>query len=125
MLDVVIVIGTGNSSEISTSKIMKVTAIRKNRDETSIRAEFLWSNPHSVIILFSFDRIESLGSAATVQVTMWNYDILIMHSNVAVKRVEVLLYTRKVPLSNIVPKPGYSDRFSFHSVSPASQMSVQ
>lgn len=70
MLDVVIVIGTGNSSEISTSKIMKVTAIRKNRDETSIRAEFLWSNPHSVIILFSFDRIESLGSAATVQVTM-------------------------------------------------------
>jgi alcohol dehydrogenase class IV len=33
MFDVNMVIGIGNSSAISTSKIMKVTAIKKNRDE--------------------------------------------------------------------------------------------
>jgi alcohol dehydrogenase class IV len=33
MFDVNIVIGIGNNSAISTSKIMKITAIKKNRDE--------------------------------------------------------------------------------------------
>lgn len=33
-------IGTGNNSAISVSEIMKITAIRKNRDENSSRAEF-------------------------------------------------------------------------------------
>ena len=47
MFDVVMAIGTGNSSAISTSKIMKITAIRKNRDENGSRAEFFGSNPHS------------------------------------------------------------------------------
>jgi hypothetical protein len=40
MLDVNIVIGIGKSSAISTSKIMKITAIKKNRDEKGSRAEF-------------------------------------------------------------------------------------
>lgn len=53
MFDVVIVIGIGSSSAISTSKIMKMTAIRKNRDENGSRAEFLGSNPHSKGDLFS------------------------------------------------------------------------
>lgn len=43
----------GNSSAISTSKIMKITAIRKNRDENGSRAEFLGSKPHSNGDLFS------------------------------------------------------------------------
>jgi hypothetical protein len=47
MFDVIIVIGMGNSSAISTSKIMKVTEIRKNLDEKGSRAEFFGSNPHS------------------------------------------------------------------------------
>jgi hypothetical protein len=47
MFDVSIVIGNGNSSAISTSKIMKITAIKKNRDEKGSRAEFFGSNPHS------------------------------------------------------------------------------
>jgi len=47
MFDVNIVIGIGNRSAISTSKIMKITAIRKNRDEKSSRAELFISNPHS------------------------------------------------------------------------------
>ncbi|RWS06001.1 NADH dehydrogenase subunit 5 (mitochondrion)-like protein [Dinothrombium tinctorium] len=47
MFDVIIVTGIGSSRAISTSKIMKITAIRKNRDEKGRRAEFLGSNPHS------------------------------------------------------------------------------
>jgi hypothetical protein len=47
------VIGMGNSSAISTSKIIKITAIRKNRDEKGSRAEFFGSNPHSNGDLFS------------------------------------------------------------------------
>ena len=38
MFDVIMVIGIGSSSAISTSKIMKITAIRKNRDENGSRA---------------------------------------------------------------------------------------
>jgi hypothetical protein len=53
MFDVIIVIGMGSSSAISTSKIMKITAIKKNRDENGSRAEFLGSNPHSNGELFS------------------------------------------------------------------------
>lgn len=46
-------IGIGNNSAISTSKIIKITAIKKNRDEKGSRAEFLGSNPHSNGDLFS------------------------------------------------------------------------
>ena len=53
MFDVIMVIGIGNRSAISTSKIMKITAIKKNRDEKGSRAEFLGSNPHSNGDLFS------------------------------------------------------------------------
>ena len=46
-------IGIGNRSAISTSKIMKITAIKKNRDEKGSRAQFFGSNPHSNGDLFS------------------------------------------------------------------------
>jgi len=43
-----IVIGFGSNSAISTPKIMKIIAIRKNRDENGNRAEFFGrSNPHT------------------------------------------------------------------------------
>jgi hypothetical protein len=42
-----VVIAIGYSSAISTSKITKITAIKKNRDENGSRTEFLGSNPHS------------------------------------------------------------------------------
>jgi hypothetical protein len=48
-----IVIGIGNSSAISISKIMNITAIKKNRDEKGGRPEFSGSNPHSNGDLFS------------------------------------------------------------------------
>lgn len=53
MFDVSMVIGMGSRSAISTSKIMKITAIKKNRDEKGSRAEFFGSNPHSNGDLFS------------------------------------------------------------------------
>ena len=53
MFDVNIVIGIGYSSAISTSKITKITAIKKNRDEKGRRAEIFGSNPHSNGDLFS------------------------------------------------------------------------
>lgn len=53
IFDVSIVIGIGSRSAISTSKIMKITAIKKNRDEKGSRAEFFGSNPHSNGDLFS------------------------------------------------------------------------
>jgi hypothetical protein len=53
ILDVNIVIGMSSNSAISTSKIMKITVIKKNRDENGSRAEFFGSNPHSNGDLFS------------------------------------------------------------------------
>ena len=47
MFDVSIIIDIGNSSAISTSKIMQITAIKKNRNAKGSRAEFFGSNPHS------------------------------------------------------------------------------
>jgi len=47
MFDINIVIGIGTNCEISTSKIINITAIRKNRYENSSRAEFFGSNPLS------------------------------------------------------------------------------
>ena len=38
---------TGNSKTISTSKIKKIIANRKNRRENGNRADFIGSNPHS------------------------------------------------------------------------------
>jgi len=47
------VTGIGNRRAISTSKIMKITVIKKNRDEKGSHAEFFGSNPHSNGDLFS------------------------------------------------------------------------
>lgn len=43
----------GNKRVSSTSKIIKITAIKKNCKEKGIRAEFLGSNPHSKGLFFS------------------------------------------------------------------------
>ena len=47
MFDVNIVIGIGSSSAISVSKILKIIAIKKNRDEKGSSAEFFESNASS------------------------------------------------------------------------------
>jgi len=53
ILVIFIVTIRGSSKVISTSKIRKITAIKKNCNENGIRAEDLGSNPHSKGDLFS------------------------------------------------------------------------
>jgi hypothetical protein len=53
MFDVVITMVIGRSKAISTSKIRKITAMRKNRSENGNRADLFGSNPHSNGELFS------------------------------------------------------------------------
>ena len=53
ILELLIIIGIGSNKAISTSKIKKITAIRKNRRENGNRAEAHGSNPHSKGDLFS------------------------------------------------------------------------
>ena len=47
ILDNSIIYATGKIRVISTSKIKKITAIKKNRKEKGRRADPLGSNPHS------------------------------------------------------------------------------
>jgi hypothetical protein len=61
-LELVITVIIGRSRAISTSKIRKITAIRKNRSENGSRAGFLGSNPHSNGDLFSRSSIPFLDS---------------------------------------------------------------
>ena len=63
----------GKSNVISTSKIRKITAIRKKRRENGIRADPLGSNPHSngeffsrSLIVFLERREEITISAAAI-----------------------------------------------------------
>jgi len=53
MFDVVMMIGIGNNSAISTSKIMEITAIKKNRNENGSRAEFFDQIHIEMAIIFS------------------------------------------------------------------------
>jgi len=61
-LEFVITVTIGRSKAISTSKIRKITAIKKNRNENGNRAGFLGSNPHSNGDLFSRSSIPLLDS---------------------------------------------------------------
>jgi hypothetical protein len=61
-LEFVITVTIGRSRAISTSKIRKITAIKKNRSENGSRAGFLGSNPHSNGDLFSRSSILFLDS---------------------------------------------------------------
>ena len=78
----------GNRRAISTSKIRKITAIRKNRSENGIRADELGSNPHSKGDLFSrsikvfFDRNEA---NTIMRVTM-------ISVNIKVVRTKLIIY---------------------------------
>jgi len=51
ILVVHIIIGIVNSSAIFTSKIIKITAIKKDRDENGRRAEF-WGRNHTRMGIF-------------------------------------------------------------------------
>lgn len=53
ILDIFIIKINGISKVISTSKIKKITAIRKNCNENGRRADLFGSNPHSNGLFFS------------------------------------------------------------------------
>jgi hypothetical protein len=67
MLDVIMVIGIGNSRSISTSKIINITTIRKNRDENGSRAEFLKKHKPSVLV-FTLQKFLFLTSGSALYV---------------------------------------------------------
>ena len=52
MFDINIVISIGNNSAISASKITKITAVTKNREERGSRAKFLCRTHIQMEILF-------------------------------------------------------------------------
>jgi len=60
----------GSKRAISTSKIRKITAIKKNRKEKGKRAELLGSNPHSKGELFSRSTIDFLERREARSITI-------------------------------------------------------
>jgi hypothetical protein len=69
MLDDSITTVIGSSSAISTSKIRKITAIRKNRSDKGSRAELFGSHPHPNGDLLSRSSIFFLESADVMVIT--------------------------------------------------------
>lgn len=60
----------GSNSAISTSKMRKITAIKKNRKEKGSREDLLGSNPHSKGDLFSRSTIEFLDNKEAKSMTI-------------------------------------------------------
>jgi len=78
--------GRGISSVISTSKIRKITAIRKNRMEKDRRLEVLLSNPHSngegfsrsVVIFFARKELRKIKITESLRARANIKDIIII-----------------------------------------------
>ena len=70
MFDVLKIITIGKINAISTSKIKKITAIKKNRKENGIRADLFGSNPHSNGDLFSRSLISFFDSVVARIITI-------------------------------------------------------
>ncbi|GHU53267.1 hypothetical protein FACS189496_4500 [Bacilli bacterium] len=92
MFDVVIVIGIGSNSAISTSKIMKITATKKNRDENGSRAEFFGSNPHSKGDLFSRSSWVFFEISVAAVITMVEIVIVIAANVITVDIIYLVLH---------------------------------
>jgi hypothetical protein len=60
----------GSNSAISTSKMRKITAIKKNRKEKGSRDDLFGSNPHSKGDLFSRSTIEFLDNSEARSMTI-------------------------------------------------------
>lgn len=80
----------GKIKAISTSKIKKIIAIKKNRSEKGIRDDLLGSNPHSKGEHFSrleivfFDKIDAKDIIMIVNIMMIT----------PIRRVEKIIYTK-------------------------------
>lgn len=80
----------GRRSVISTSKIKKITAIKKNCNENGSRALFLGSNPHSKGDLFSRSIILFFDTKFKI-ITKINMIIII---NSAMNIIVLIIYTK-------------------------------
>lgn len=78
----------GSSSAISTSKIKKITAIRKNRNEKGSRADLFGSNPHSNGDLFSRSSMFFFDNKDVKIITV----VVITRATVAVIVIVVITY---------------------------------
>lgn len=80
----------GISKAISTSKIKKITAIKKNCNLKGNRAEFLGSNPHSKGEFFSRSIKVFLDNILAINIT--NIEIIIII--VLIKKIIKIIYTK-------------------------------
>jgi len=69
ILDKLIIVARGKRRVISTSKIKKITAIRKKRKEKGRRADPLGSNPHSKGEFFSRSIIVFFANSEAIIIT--------------------------------------------------------
>lgn len=86
----------GIINAISTSKIKKIIAIKKNRIENGSRAEFMGSNPHSKGDDFSRSIVAFLDRAEARPITI----TLIKKIRVPIKKIKKIIYTNSIRLCN-------------------------
>ena len=80
----------GRSKAISTSKIKKITAIKKNWREKGIRDDLIGSNPHSNGLLFS--RSVSVFFEINLTKIIINIEIIIIRVLIIIKIL--IIYTK-------------------------------
>ena len=88
MFEICIIRIRGMSSVISTSKIRKMTAIKKNCNEKGIRADDLGSNPHSKGDLFSRSEKVFFEIKFAIIITI----IVIIKIVIEIKNVIMIIY---------------------------------
>lgn len=94
MFEIFIIKIKGINRVISTSKIKKITAIKKNCNENGIRAEDLGSNPHSNGDLFS--RSENVFFEIKLAIIITAIEIIKII--IEIKNVVVIIYTKYLDL---------------------------
>jgi hypothetical protein len=79
----------GRRRAISTSKIRKITAIRKNRREKGRREELFGSNPHSKGDLFSRSIIDFLDNKDAKIMTM---EVIMIKTRPIVEIIKIICF---------------------------------
>jgi hypothetical protein len=122
------VIGMGNNKAISTLKIMKIPAIRKNCDENGSRAEFFGSNVQSNGDLFSqsslFFKIIVVNIIMVVDSIIVNVAfgviiiIYLVFTNLlgGISNMRIDIYLPFHPVSDWIQREGFSARINTVSV---------
>ena len=113
ILEILIIEAKGKSRVISTSKIKKITAIKKNRNENGSRAVPLGSNPHSKGEFFSRSDIVFLDNKEAIIITRFEIKkmikiaiikIIIIYSKMFLVLLigsQLYLYTKKITSSSV------------------------